>query len=112
MTESTTLASRVHGMSRITRPATVSSRRISHSFREASMKSFLPWIGLSTLALGSQALASEPVRAFTAVDSEPRFMIYVQHAFGAAKNTDSGPRLGFSIDRHMPIALQSDSLTV
>jgi hypothetical protein len=69
------------------------------------MKPLCSLFALGAVAFGHQAGAEDSyARPFTAVDAEPRFMIYVQHSFGSSTRSVS-PRLGFSVDRALPISL-------
>jgi hypothetical protein len=56
--------------------------------------------------LAATAAVAEPrPHPFDGIDTAPRYMLYVQHAFGGGAQASFAPRLGFSIDRELPVAL-------
>ena len=56
------------------------------------------------------AVAEPPMHAFGGVDAAPRYMIYVQHAFGGKAQASFAPRFGFSLDRELPVAFERTSM--
>lgn len=56
------------------------------------------------------AVAEAPMHAFSGVDTAPRYMIYVQHAFGGKAQTEFAPRFGFSVEREIPVAFERTSM--
>ena len=66
---------------------------------------------LSLCAFATTAAAGEPpLRAFSGIDTAPRYMIYVQHAFGGKAHTEFAPRFGFSIERELPVSLERTAM--
>ena len=72
------------------------------------------WLFGSALAVcafvTTTAVAQPPVHAFSAVDTAPRYMIYVQHSFGGRSQRSFSPRLGFGVERELPVALDRMSM--